>query len=679
MRGLERIEMALLGQRGHLFVWLPVCLAIGIGGFFALRSEPGLPAYGVVVASGMVAAVVAGRWPGGLGALGWALAFVALGFCLAGSRAHRLAAPVLEFRYYGPVEGRIVAIDRSASDALRLTLDRVHLDRVPPWRIPERVRISLHGEALTNIIPGARIMTTAHLSPPNGPAEPGGFDFRRHAWFQQLGAVGYTRVPVLLAAPAAANRAGVRVLAVRIAISERVRTVLAGDTGGFAAAVTTGDRSGISQDALQALRRSNLAHLLAISGLHMGLLAGFVFAAIRFGFAAIPYVALRWPTRKIAAVTALAGASGYLLLSGGNVATERAFIMVAVALCALLFDRRALSLRAVAVAAMIVLTLRPEALLSPGFQMSFAATTALVAVFGWLRDAPFGRAPKWAQPVLSVVISSAVAGAATGPIGAAHFNTMSHYGLIANLVSVPLMGLVVIPPAVLALFLAPFGLESFGLAIMGLALDWILGVAHWVSGLEGAVGFVVAPGQWVLPLLSLGLLWVILWQGRARWAGLAPAMLAMWMWSETARPDVLVSDTGSLIGVMTETGRALSRSRGSGFVAGIWLENDGDGVPQPVAAARWPGEESRIRIYPTDGREFVHVSSKRAAATFARCTVNQVVIASVEASPEGGCDVYDLIRLRRTGSVAFYADKPLEANTVSGARIWNSRAARRYQ
>ncbi|PJE26566.1 competence protein, partial [Pseudooceanicola lipolyticus] len=182
---------------------------------------------------------------------------------------------------------------------------------------------------------------------------------------------------------------------------------------------------------------------------------------------------------------------------------------------------------AVALAALIVLALRPESLLGPGFQMSFAATTALVAVFGALRHLDLPRAPRWLRPVLGVVISSAVAGAATAPVSAAHFNTLAQYGLFANLLSVPVMGMVVVPAAVLALCLWPLGLEGVGLWLMERGLAWILAVAGYVAALEGAQGHVISPGPLVLPLLALGGLWLVLWQGRARWAGLVPMVVAM--------------------------------------------------------------------------------------------------------------------------------------------------------
>ena len=676
MRALVRIDTALFKQRGHLFPWAPVAMAIGIGTYFGLSSEPVLAIYPIICIGALLVGLVTWRFPGSWSPFGWGICLIALGFCIAGARAHMVSAPVMKWRYYGAVEGRVVALDRSASDAVRVTLDDVRLENFPAKALPERLRLSLHGPE-ADLQPGQRIMTTAHMSPPQGPVEPGGFDFRRHAWFQRLGGVGYTRVPVLTIAPPEKGIAGLRIFALRMAISSHVREVLPGDTGGFAAAVTTGDRSGVHQATLDALRISNLAHLLAISGLHMGLLSGFVFGSLRLGLAAIPPLALRWPVRKIAAIGALIAATGYLALSGGNVATERAYVMAAVILFAVLVDRRAFSLRAVALAALIVLTLRPEALLGPGFQMSFAATTALVGVFGAIRDADLPRLPGWARPVIGVLLSSAIAGAATAPIGAAHFNSLSHYGLIANLVSVPVMGTLVVPAAVLAFLLTPLGLDWIGIWAMGIGLDWILGVAQWVSALSGAQSFVPRPDPVVLPMLVLGLLFVILWQGRLRLVGFAPAALALIIWGQAERPAVLVADTGSIVGVMTSEGRALSKPRGSGFIALNWLENDGDGANQAKAAERWPVQNGRLRFIAFQNGEIVHVNGKRAAAEFKLCRPDQIVISSVKLQIDGGCRIYDPDHLEETGSLAISGDKTISAREVSGGRIWNTTPASR--
>lgn len=669
---LAGIDATLLRQRGHLFPWVPVFLAFGIGWYFALRFEPKFPVYVSVAVLTCVCFATALRWPGGWSALCWAVALTALGFGLAGVRAHSIAGPVLKWRYYGPVEGRIVRLDRSASDALRLTLDQVRLSNIAPAAVPKRVRVSLHGPKPQKVQTGQRIMTTAHMSPPQGPVEPGGFDFRRHAWFRSLGAVGYSRIPVLTVEPPAYDSFSVWVTAVRMAVSDRVQNILPGDVGGFAAAVTTGDRSGVSQSALQALRDSNLAHLLAISGLHMGLLAGFAFTAFRISLSLVPPLALRIPVRKIAAGGALIVSTGYLMLSGGNVSTERAFVMTAVMLGAVLVDRRAISLRAVAIAALIVLVLWPESLLSAGFQMSFAATTALVAVFGWIRDLRGPSGQRWKSAVWGVVISSAVAGLATAPIGAGHFNTMSHYGLIANLLCVPLMGILVIPAAVFAVLLAPFGAEAWGLELMGFGLRWILSVAFWVADLPGAVGHVKSPAPMALPLLYIGALWMVLWQGYPRFAGVIPIVLAFVLWDNADRPAVLIADTGGLVGVLTEKGRALSKPKGAGFVAGVWLENDGDGNDQANAAARWPvANDARIREIDTSGIRVTHIIGKRAAAMFNTCTADEIIVLSVDTPVTGPCTIFDPKRLRQTGAVALDAQGMITAKSVGGERIWN--------
>ncbi|MGI1661282.1 ComEC/Rec2 family competence protein [Palleronia sp. KMU-117] len=684
LAGLSRAGPGVFdAQRGHLFPWAPVFFGAGIAIYFALARDPTAREWwalgGIAGALALVAVLTRLTAPLPVAAL-----MLVAGVLAAGHRTEAVAGPVLGFRYYGPIEGRIVGIDRSASDAVRLTLDRVVLRDVAPGRTPDRVRVSLHGvQGWITPTPGLTVILTGHLGPPQGPVEPGGFDFRRQAWFDGLGAVGYTRTPVLTLRPADEGHGGLAVFRLRMAISGYVQEALPGQAGAFASAITTGDRSGIEAGVNEDLRISNLAHLLAISGLHMGLLTGFVFAALRYGLALVPGIALHRSTKKIAAVAALAAGAFYLALSGGNVATERAFVMVAVMLVAVLFDRRALSLRSVALAALIVLALRPEALLGPGFQMSFAATTALVAVFGWMRDArePGAprRLPRWLLPVVALVVSSAVAGLATAPIAAAHFNRVPHYGLVANVVSVPLMGTVIIPAAVLAAILAPFGGAGIGLAIMGPAIRWILAVAHEVASWPGAVSHVVTPAPWVLPSFVLGALWLILWQGRARLLGIAPMALALALWPVVERPALLISDSGGLVGLMTEQGRVVSKARGDGFAAASWLENDGDGADQAAASARagfWG--EAGARAFRVAGLSAVHLSGRGAADRLAAaCLEADLVILAGQAGPaRGRCRVIDRATLAKAGAIAIHA-APEGLRVVSvadstGTRRWNA-------
>ncbi|MFS4579862.1 ComEC/Rec2 family competence protein [Phaeobacter sp. C3_T13_0] len=680
MRTLGVIDRLLQSQRGDLFPWVPVLFGTGIGMFFALRFEPEAIQYFGLTSIAVVSLLL--LWRGdrqdGVVFLGWAILLIVLGFAAAGWRANSVAAPVLQFRYYGPVEGRVVAVDRSARDRLRITLDRLRLARFDPDQVPRHVRLSLPDDEPVPDI-GDRVMTTAHLMPPQGPVEPYGFDFRRHAWFQRLGAVGYTRVPVLTIRP---NATELPVEQLRQMLSSGIRVRMPDTTGGFAAAITTGDRSGIPQTALTALRASNLAHLLAISGLHMGLLASVVFGGLRLLIAFAPALAQRCEAKKLAAVGALLAASGYLLLSGMQVASTRAYIMVAMMLGAVLVDRRALSLRAVALAAMVILILRPESLLGPGFQMSFAATTALVVVFGSLRYniSPYG--PRWLRLVTGVVLSSLVAGVATAPFGAAHFNMLSHYGLLANVLAVPVMGLVVVPAAVLALCLVPFGAEVLGLSLMDLGIRWILFVANWVASLEGAQGAVSMPPATILPLITLGGALLALWRGRLRWCGLPVIVMAGWLWNAHERPEVLIAPNGGIVGVMTPEGRALSRAKGHGYAAERWAENDGSLRSQADSASLWQKVETDD-AYPEGGKSvtaqigksdqlLIHLIGKASAEAMTDCAAGDVIVSAKSINPEGGCQVFDLDILRAIGSVQMQADgRWVSARDVVGDRFWS--------
>lgn len=585
------------------------------------------------------------------------LACLALGFLVAGTRAHWLAAPILDFRYYGPVEGRIVMIDRSQSGRTRLTLDRVVLYDLPPGRIPARVRVSLHGDQ-THLAPepGQTVILTGHLSAPQGPVEPGGFDFRRMAYFDRLGAVGYTRLPALLLEPRQSGEVPINRL--RADIRAGVEARIPGDPGAFAAAILTGDRAGIDQPILEDLRRSNLAHLLAISGLHMALLAGFVFAAIRYGLALVPPVALRLPTKKIAAIAALVAAAVYLALSGGSVATERAFVMVGVMLTAVVCDRRALSLRSVAMAAMVLLLTQPEVLFEPGFQMSFAATVALVVGFSALQErGQLQRLPRWLRPVATVVLSSLLAGLATAPVAAAHFNRVSNFGLLANVLAVPVMGTAVMPSAVVAALLAPFGLEGPALWLMEQGVRWILAVAGFVAGLEGAVRPVAAPPAPVLPLLSLGALWCLMWRGPIRLLGLPAVMGAFLLWQMAERPGLLISADGAIAGVMGPQGRALSVPKGAGFAARQWLENDGDMADQALAAERpgFQGAWGNRRVKLGDWR-IAHLKGKKAPLQLTdACRDADLVVIAAQVPDDTrpyGCLIIDQGDLDQSGALA---------------------------
>lgn len=664
-----------MAARGQLFVWVPVFMGAGVGLWFALPYEPGLTHY--TAAFALVLGGVLGIWHGAdLGRpLFVALICAALGFVAAGLRGAVVSAPMLDFRYYGPVQGRVVQIDRSQSDALRITLDQVVLGDVAPARTPHYVRISLQGAPDAPDM-GQVVMLTAHLSAPEGATEPGAFDFRRMAYFMQLGAVGYTRSPVLVWQPPAAGQQWIDRL--RRDISAAMNAAMPSQAGAFATGAMTGDRSAITQDTVAALRDSNLAHLLAISGMNLAFLAGFVFMLIRYGVALVPPVALRVNAKKIAAVVALGVALFYWLLSGANVSTTRAMLMISVMLGAVLLDRRGISMRAVAISAIVLLAVQPESLLDPGFQLSFAATAALVGGYGALdRAIVQGRAPRWLMPVYALVLTSLVAGLATAPYAAAHFNRFTDYGLLANLATAWMMS-VLMAGGVIAALLAPFGAEAPALWMMERAGEWILSVAHWVAGLEGAVTAIPAPSAAVLPLITLGGLWILVWQGQRRLLGLPVLALALGLWVMAQRPDLLISADGRVAGLMQPEGRALSHAKGAGFAVKTWLENDGDLAAQNMGAARvgfWGPKEARaFAIGPYNG---VILSGKGVAAAYlAACAAYDIVILPAAFDPaQLAPDKGTCLRLDRA---IFDQSGVLAGQLVDGALILHpTRAAKR--
>ena len=698
-----------LAIRAGIMPWVPVWLSLGIGGWFLLPHEPGARFYLSLAILGAALALApvlmlrlaeSGRlsWDwldrGRIAAL--ALLLAVAGAELVGLRAHMVAAPVLDFRYYGPVEGRVIGIDRSSGDRIRLLLDQVGLRDMAPWRVPKRVRISLMSEGALPL-PGQRVMLTAHLGPPNGPAEPGGFDFRRVAWFQQLGAVGYSRTEVMsVAAPESGGALALHRL--RLGLAQGMRDAIGGQAGAVSAALMTGDRSGIAEHTNQIMRDSNLYHIVSISGLHMSMLAGFVYAALRiFGAVLQALAGLRAiPVHKLAAGGALLASLLYFWLSGGGVATERAFIMVAVMLLAIIADRRAVSLRTVAVAAALILVLGPEGLTEAGFQMSFAATVALILMSEpWMRHAQ--AVPRWLRPVLMLVASSLIAGLATAPIAAAHFGRMTQYGLLANLLVVPVVGAVVMPGGVIAGLLAPLGLAQPALWFMGLGTEWMLLIAEWISGLQGAVMLVPQAPRATLPLMGLGAALLLLGPADAsacirqvvllrRGAGAGLLAMAFLLWQTHQRPGILISAEGDAVAIMTPQGRVPSKPAGGSFVIANWLEADGDPADQATAAARplWSGPNgNRLAVLDDGALTIRHITGKAAQGDLTQyCGKNAIIVLSSKVNhpdQRRACTILDIGYLRKSGAISIdIAAGAVKAKAI-GDRIWSERNSRVHQ
>ncbi|MEM9494454.1 MAG: ComEC/Rec2 family competence protein [Pseudomonadota bacterium] len=582
----ERLGAWVALENGTGALWRPVAIGAGAGAYFGLRAEPAF-----WMAPVLLALLTAFAWGAPLrlaGPIRYAaalLSFAALGFIAADFRTDYVGAPTLT-RDIGIVDvaGRLVAIEEGPT-ARRLIIAPTDIQRVDESAMPQRIRVNWRGKEF-NAAPGDMVRLRAGLSPPPPPAAPGAFDFARNLYFQRIGAVGFAvSAPVVIDdgnAGSLSAHAAQHIETMRVNLARRIMTAAPGEGGAILAAIVTGKRAAIPPSAQAALRDAGLAHLLAISGLHMGLATGIVFFCVRFGLALIEPAALKHPIKKWAAMAALAAGGFYLLLSGGGWSARRAFLMAAIAFFAILVDRRALSLRNVAIAAAIILLTTPEAIFHPGFQMSFAAVTALIAIYEWLRSRPreasdFSTGARFRRYAAALAITDVVSTLATAPFALYHFNRVAVYSLPANLISMPIMAFWIMPMAVTALLLAPFGLDGFAWRIAASGLDAVLVTARTVTAWPGATS--MTP-QWPLSamaFLAVGGLWLCLARAPWRLAGLIGLPAAAVAALTVSPPHVFVAASGRNAAIIDPDSNEFvvySRRRDR-FSAKVWKETIG--------------------------------------------------------------------------------------------------------
>ncbi len=687
-------------DNGRLAPWLSVAFGTGVLLYFVAPSEP------VLAAPVMLTVLLAG--------LAWAsrerpfvfplllaLIAVAAGFATGCVRAALVAHKPLSFERTVTVQGYVEERDATERSD-RIVLHVTGAKGRGASDVPERVRIAFRRGSAPAV--GTHIETLARLSPPVGPVRPGGYDYARGIYFQGIGATGFSYGMSRLAAADPAPftiriRAGIETM--RRSLTDRIRMLVPGETGAIAAALITGVRDTISTETNEAMRVSGLYHLLSISGLHMALIAGVLFAMIRGSLALVPAFALRRPIKKWAAVAAFAGCAFYLVLSGAEVATQRSFIMIAIVLGGVLIDRPALTVRTLAVAAFAVLLLQPEALLSPSFQMSFAATLALVALYeryvvllvvppvpGGGGFAHFSeRALRW---ILLGAATSLFAGIATAAYVAFHFQRVAPYSVIANLLAMPLISFVIMPAGLLAVLLLPFGYDALGWKVMGAGIEGMLKIAQWVVSFPGADGRFAAFGAGALLFATAGILLLALPVSKLRYAGV-PFMAAAFLLAVTApRPDVLIDASGETVAVRGADGRLqILGVSGNRFVAESWLAADAD--TRKASKELEAGFSCDARVCAGSLADGTKIAIARQREAFAEnCPGVALVISRF--GPIKGCATpsVDRTTLRSTGALALwrkdgawvaepsralYADRPwygrrspARANALAGLR-----------
>ena len=587
-----------------------VGFACGIALYYSLMFEPSLPVLWLFAPLILIILLLSNQFKK------WRFVYLMLaillaGFGYVGLYSHFQSSNTLANSTYAlNLTGSADEVDRLTGGHERLTLSNIIYPESYNGTRPEKVRLTVR-VASDFYKAGDYLEVRAILEPPPRPVYPNGYDSARKYYYNNIGALGYVIAPVMVVSNNDNAQAQItwrtKIDLLRDRISQSIEQHLDGQTAAVATALLTGIRSKISNEVRDNMRTSGLAHLLAISGLHMALFTGVLFFIVRALLALSPRVALVYPIKKIAAVVAWFGGAYYLFISGMGVSTLRAFTMVSIVILAVLVDRQAISMRLLAFAALVVLIINPSALVSASFQMSFAAVFGLIAVFeawrkyvqkhydiaaesidyenlGQLNDSRGNTHPlpplfqnRFVAYPLGVIASTFVAEVSLLPVSAFHFHRFATYGLVANLFAMPLMGFWIMPFGLAVLILYPFGLEGWALVPMGWGIDAMLYVAATVASLNASlVDIPNIPMFSFLGFVFAALLMVKL-KGRTR-VGVVGALLlfSALLWRTNTAPQIIVESQGKMVAVSDNAGGYYFSSLRSGrYARARWAERFG--------------------------------------------------------------------------------------------------------
>ncbi|WP_337796364.1 ComEC/Rec2 family competence protein [Agrobacterium rubi] len=575
------------------FLFIPVFIAAGAAFWFALPTTPSpWMLLGVTICIAAIAVATFHR-PGVMPAILKAAVLILAGMLLSDWEARRAGTIILDTPVTTTISGTVERRELDARGYWRYLVALKSTTEPTITRPPERVSVVSRSRHEAIGI-GQTITGKARLSPPSGPALPGLNDFAFASYFNGVGATGFfygapkqvSSNPDRPETKTWAQAADTWLYKLRSDIAQRIRDLIGGDAGAFAASIVTDERRAISNDTVEALRVSGLAHIVAISGLNMALAAGIFFVGMRTAFSLFPGFSQRWPVKKISAFAALLMTLAYYLISGFAVSAERAWLMMSIMLFAVLVDRPSISLRNVALSAIIIIVLSPHEVMGPSFQMSFAATLALVSGYAawsrWRGDREglaMAHPPWWlslsskvATVIGGVVITSLIGGISTAIYSIEHFHRITAYGLAANLAAMPIMSLIVMPFGLVGMLLMPFGLDGPFLKVMGYGMAMVIEIAKEVSSWGGDTTIGRQNG-WFLAVSTTGFMLIALLRTRLALIGL-PFIVAGFVMLVTeqwrTKPDVLIYEDGSLVALLSKDAVATTKQRGSGFVYEQW-------------------------------------------------------------------------------------------------------------
>ncbi|MDR0741590.1 MAG: ComEC family competence protein [Rickettsiales bacterium] len=433
-------------QYQNLFLWTPFATAAGAILYFSCAAEPKL-AYPMLIAI-LAAAILTSRRTGVV--MTASLLFI-FGFFYACGFTKLIDTPqMIRNIRNANIAGVVTNIDYT-NDKPRIFV------RIPANLINKNlaenktalVRLSAGGDHPLPKI-GGRINARATLFKLAGPAAPGSFDYARWAYFNGISATGY--LDEYNENPAAANKS---------AEINNMRDYIHHQTNSFLAdTLVLGYKNAVPKDDASAWTTTGVGHVWSISGFHITLVSGWLFVFFYLVFRSIAPIARRFPARYPAIICAWLGLLLYLFLSGADVATIRAFLMTTLVFAAFILGRNVFSLRNVCIAFLLIFMLNPHYVMQPGFQLSFAAIFGLIWFFEDRKHIKTSMVEKILRIIKAAIMTSIIATIFTAPFVAYHFYSLPVYGLIGNLILLPVFSFAIMPLVMIGTITALSGFHS---------------------------------------------------------------------------------------------------------------------------------------------------------------------------------------------------------------------------
>ncbi|MCE3231810.1 MAG: ComEC family competence protein [Rickettsiaceae bacterium] len=678
---MQKLKNIFLAEKDSWILWFPVFFCIGIVFYFTLPFEPRL-IYGITIF--LVSSILAltFRKKSAFFLVFLTSAVISSGFVAANIRTLSIVAPVLQKETGIKKITGVVSEIQAMPSGSRFIITNPAIEGVDATDTPEKIRVIVRTND-NGANPGDTVLFLASLSPPPQAAIPGGYDFSRYAFFEQIGAVGYS-----ISSIEVINKSNISDSFIEKVRQKIVNNILENTDpkpGNIAVALLVGEQSGIDKTIRDEWRVSGISHILSISGLHLTLAAAIFYFFSRALLAMIPVIALRFNIKKWAAAIAILSSFAYLLISGAPVPAQRSFIMTSLILIAIIIDRTGAPLRSIAFAAIIILIFMPESALDPSFQMSFASVIALISCYELVSNIIGSETKKSIIKrtifyFLGIIASSLIAGIATAPFTIYHFNNFSSYGILTNLIAIPITSFIVMPAGVITLLLMPFGLESVGLVPMCWGIELVSGAAKYITSLPQPVSSLPQLPDASLILMAIGGLWFCLWLTKLRYLGAIPVLLGVALAQYTHVPDIIIDESGKLFAVKIDERFVFSNKNQEKYSRETWQKKFGSSETEIIEDEK-SGKDTAINcdaigcIYKKD--KFTTVFAKQPLALEEDCVGADVIINFTHTKATcPNARIISLYNLKEGGTHTIFLSDTIEIASVAqkkGDRLWNSR------